>query len=91
MEPIVITVGTFNAGTRANIIANKASLNGTVRAVSEESRKKVSTTAIKRVVNDVASAFRVKAEVECEYVTPIGINRLQTLLCCSFSGKGNTF
>ncbi|MCB2294826.1 amidohydrolase [Clostridium algoriphilum] len=73
VEPIVITVGTFNAGTRANIIANKAFLNGTVRVVTEESRKNVSK-AVKRVVKDIAAAFRIKAKVECEYATPIVIN-----------------
>jgi len=73
VEPTVITIGTFNAGTRSNIIANKAFLSGTVRVVTEESRKKVSE-AVKRVAKDVATAFRVKAEVECEYVTPIVIN-----------------
>lgn len=76
VDPIVITVGTFNAGTRANIIANKAFLTGTVRTMTDQTREKTSK-AVKRVVRDVAAAFRVKAEVECEYVTPIVINDIE--------------
>ncbi len=73
VEPAVVTVGTFYSGTRSNIIANKAVLTGTVRVITEKSRTKVAK-AVKRVVAAVADAFRVKASVECEYVTPIVIN-----------------
>lgn len=73
VEPVVVTVGKFNAGTRENIIANKAVLAGTVRIVTEKSRENVSK-AVKRVVGAVADAYRVKVKVECEFSTPIVIN-----------------
>jgi amidohydrolase len=73
VEPAVVTVGTFNAGTRANIIANRASLSGTLRAMSEEKRASLSA-AVVRVAERVAEAYRVKARVECEYATPIVVN-----------------
>ena len=72
-ESAVISIGQFNAGTRRNIIANRASLYGTMRIISEESRVRVAT-AIKRVVDGVSTAHRVKSLVDCEYATPILLN-----------------
>lgn len=71
--PAVVTVGMFQAGTRANIIANRADIYGTVRVITEESRKQIAE-AIKRIVRNTAAVYRVQAEVECEYATPIVIN-----------------
>lgn len=73
VEPAVVTIGTFNAGTRANIIANRAALSGTLRVMSEERREALSQ-AVKRVARGVAAAYRVGVKVECEYATPIVIN-----------------
>lgn len=39
LEPVVIGIGKFQAGTRYNIIANHAQLNGTLRALNREQRK----------------------------------------------------
>lgn len=38
-EPAVVTVGSFHSGSAGNIIAGEAELRGTVRAVTEKSRK----------------------------------------------------
>ncbi len=38
LEPVVVTVGTFQAGTNFNIIPDTAVLTGTVRSLSEEAR-----------------------------------------------------
>jgi len=73
VEPAVVTIGTFHAGTRANIIANKALITGTVRIITEQSRRVV-TEAVQRVVTNVAKAYRVQADVVCKYVTPIAVN-----------------
>jgi len=73
VEPAVVTIGTFHAGTRANIIANKALITGTVRIITEQSRRVVSE-AVQRVVANVAAAYRVQFDVVCKPVTPIAVN-----------------
>jgi amidohydrolase len=50
----VITVGTFNAGYRENIIPDKAQLSGTIRAFDEDSRKK----AIKYTIESAEHAAK---------------------------------
>jgi amidohydrolase len=40
-DPAVLTIGKIEGGTRANIIADKVILEGTVRALSETNRKKI--------------------------------------------------
>lgn len=40
-EPAVLTVGSFHAGTAYNIVAETASLKGTIRTVDEETRKMI--------------------------------------------------
>ena len=73
VDPAVVTIGTFNAGTRENIIANKAVLTGTLRVLTEETRRQASE-AIKRIVINIAAAHRVDVDVQCEHTTSIVIN-----------------
>lgn len=40
-DPAVLTIGKIEGGTRANIIADKVTLEGTVRSLSETNRKKI--------------------------------------------------
>ena len=40
-DPAVLTIGKIEGGTRSNIIADKVTLEGTVRALSETNRKKI--------------------------------------------------
>lgn len=74
--PAVVTIGSFHAGAGWNIIAGQADLEGTLRIVTEESRAKLSA-AVRRVVENVARAYRVGAEAVCEYATPIVDNHPQ--------------
>lgn len=60
-DPIVITVGSFHAGTKHNIIPDEAHLQLTVRTLSPETRQKV-LAAIARVTNGVAAAAGIPAE-----------------------------
>lgn len=54
-EPGVITVGTFHAGTKSNIISDYAKLQLTVRNDSPETRKKL-LTGIERVAKNLGRA-----------------------------------
>ncbi len=57
-DPAVLTVGTFHAGTKNNIIPDDAVLGLTMRAFSEEAAKTL-LDGVKRTANGVAVAYGV--------------------------------
>ena len=59
--PTVVTVGSFHAGTKHNIIPDDAHLQLTVRTMNPEQRAKV-LAAITRATNGIAEAAGVPAE-----------------------------
>ena len=59
--PTVVTVGSFHAGTKHNIIPDEAHLQLTVRTMNPAQREKV-LDSISRVANGIASAAGVPAE-----------------------------
>jgi len=59
--PTVVTVGTFHAGTKNNIIPDEARLQLTVRTMNPQHREKV-LAAITRITNGIAAAAGVPAE-----------------------------
>jgi len=62
-EPVVLTVAKMRAGTTNNVIPESALLQGTLRTVSESSRK-AAKEAIDRVAKNIAKAHGAWAEVE---------------------------
>ncbi len=60
-QPTVVTVGSFHAGTKHNIIPDDAHLQLTVRTMSPAQREKV-LAAISRITNGIAAAAGVPAE-----------------------------
>lgn len=77
LEPGIITVGAFHAGTKHNIISDQANLQITVRANSRETRDML-IESIKRVAANVARANGVAEdklpEVKVSESTPVTIN-----------------
>jgi len=61
LQPTVITVGSFHAGTKHNIIPDEAHLQLTVRTMSPEQREKT-LAAIARATNGIAAAAGVPAD-----------------------------
>ncbi len=59
--PTVVTVGSFHAGTKHNIIPDDAHLQLTVRTMNPQQREKV-LAAIKRITNGIAAAAGVPAD-----------------------------
>ena len=57
------TVGSFHAGNAFNVIPEEAVLEGTVRAVDEAVRQQI-LRRIREISENIAAAFRAKAEVE---------------------------
>ena len=61
LQPTVVTVGSFHAGTKHNIIPDDAHLQITVRTMTPKQRTKV-LEAVARIANGVASAAGVPAK-----------------------------
>ncbi len=72
-NPAVVSVGTFSAGNRFNIIAGSAELTGTVRTLDGAARDHIEA-AIQRIVAGVCTAHRASCEVDYERFTPVLVN-----------------
>ena len=73
LEPVVITVGTFNSGTRFNVIPDKAVLSGTVRCFNKDIWKDIDKK-IERVASNTAAAYRAEIELDYQKKTPPTVN-----------------
>ena len=70
LEPAVISIGIFNAGTRGNILAGEAYLEGTTRCFSMEVNDSFEEV-MGRVIKKTAESYRASAELEyTELVLP---------------------
>jgi hippurate hydrolase len=72
-DPVVLSVGTFHAGTRRNIIPDDARFEATVRSFSESSRERVREQAV-RLCRGIAAAHGLEIEVSYEDEYPMTIN-----------------
>ena len=70
MQPAVLTVGSFHAGTVGNIIADRAELSGTLRALDEETRTLIETET-ETVVRQVAAAYHCGAEFKNRRISDV--------------------
>ena len=71
--PGVVTIGSIHAGTAHNIIPDRATIAGTVRAVEPVSRE-LMLNEVKAVAEAVASGFGVEARVVVEKGPPPIVN-----------------
>ena len=62
-NPGVLTVTKINAGTAFNVIPETAEINGTIRAISEHTRRQVHD-GVKRVAEGIAAAHGLEVSVE---------------------------
>ena len=60
--PATLTVGTLQAGTAGNAIADRAVMQGTLRAFDESVREQIKKR-IKEMAQSIAKAFKAKAKV----------------------------
>jgi hippurate hydrolase len=72
-DPAVITVTRLIAGTATNVIPEVAQIEGTIRAMSAATRKKVHD-GIKRVAEGIAAAHDMEATVEVALGYPVTVN-----------------
>lgn len=73
LEPAVVTIGSFNAGTTFNVIANEAVLTGTTRCFNTGIRESF-PEKLDRVIQYTASTYRAEAALEYTWGTPAVIN-----------------
>lgn len=73
LESVVFTIGELKAGTRFNVIPEKAHLEGTFRCFSEEAREQTARS-IKRYAETTAETYRAEASVVIQKVMPATIN-----------------
>lgn len=62
LDPVVVTVGSFHAGTKHNIIPDQAKLELTVRSYSDETRERL-LAGIRRIVEGEAIASGIPAQL----------------------------
>ncbi len=69
----VVTIGSFHAGIRGNIIPEEAKMVGTIRALDPKIQKQVHEN-IKRVVKNIAESAGAEAICEIELGNPVTYN-----------------
>ncbi|HEX3671019.1 MAG TPA: amidohydrolase [Candidatus Cybelea sp.] len=72
-QPVVVTVGSLHAGTTFNVIPERATLQGTVRAFDEEVRKAL-PERIERLLGGLCAAMRMEGRFDYSWVYPTTVN-----------------
>ncbi|MCB0309910.1 MAG: amidohydrolase [Bdellovibrionales bacterium] len=75
-EPAVITVGQLHAGTAHNVIAPKARLSGTIRAIRESVRCQLKAS-LERMANSICEAYGAKFSIKYLDSSPAVVNSHQ--------------
>jgi amidohydrolase len=73
IQPAIVTVGQFEAGTRDNIIPDAARLVGTIRTFDEDMRKQIHER-ITRTAQNIAASAGASAEVRIDAGYPVTAN-----------------
>jgi amidohydrolase len=71
--PAVVTVGTFHAGERNNIVPDMAELSGTIRTFDPAMREAIHERIV-RIATSVAESMGATAEVEIDPGVPVTYN-----------------
>ena len=72
-DPVVITVGQFHAGTKANIIPDTAEFQATIRKFSAENRSRIQSEAV-RLCRSIAEGYGLTADVKVVEQYPVTAN-----------------
>jgi len=73
LESAVVTFGMFHAGTRSNIIAHEAVLEGTARSFKPEYRELIETT-MRKYAENIADMYGGSVEIVYKHGTPAVVN-----------------
>jgi amidohydrolase len=72
-DPVVLTVGSFHAGTADNVIPDEAQLHATVRSFSSAARAAIQLAA-PRLARDIATAHGLTVTADYEDGYPVTVN-----------------
>lgn len=70
LDAVVVTVGSFNAGTRFNIVPDEATMTGTIRTLSPDVRT-LTKRRLTELAENVATAAGATARVEFDLGIPV--------------------
>lgn len=73
LEPLVITIGTIKGGDRNNIIADEVRMEGTMRALSEDVRKRAQEL-IRETLAGVTSGYGAEFDLKFDGPNPVTYN-----------------
>lgn len=73
LEPVVVSIGSINSGTRFNVIASEGVLEGTTRCFNHDIRDQFPKT-IERIAKETAQSFRAEADLKYTPGTSAVIN-----------------
>lgn len=71
-DPVVLTVGVINAGTKRNIIPDTARFEATIRTFSEASQEKM-MAAVPRLLKGIAAAHGMDVDVQYRREYPVTV------------------
>ena len=77
----VLTIGTMNAGTAANVIPDTVTMGGSIRTFDEETRAFIKQR-MTEIASGTAKAFRAEASVTFGSGCPTLVNDKDLSLCC---------
>jgi amidohydrolase len=72
-DPVVVTVGSFHAGTRRNIIPAQATFEATIRTFSAAARERIEAASV-RLCEAIAAAHGLDADVRFVTEYPVTVN-----------------
>ncbi|MEQ7125700.1 M20 family metallopeptidase [Actinopolymorpha sp. B11F2] len=72
-DPVVVTIGSFHAGTRRNIIPDDASFEATIRTFSAKALDQIAEHSV-RLCEEIATAHGLRADVRFTREYPATIN-----------------
>ena len=79
-DQAVLTIGTMNAGTAANVIPDTVVMGGSIRTFDEQTRTFIKTR-MTEIAKGIAKSFRAEAEVTFGSGCPTLINNKELSLC----------
>ena len=94
-DQAVLTIGTMNAGTAANVIPDSVVMGGSLRTFDEDTRSFMKERLI-QISGGIAKAFRAEAEVIFGSGCPTLVNDKELAVCAEkyvkeLMGKGRAF
>jgi amidohydrolase len=73
LEPLVITIGTIQGGSRSNIIADEVKMEGTMRALSEDVRMRAQAL-MRETLASVTAAYGASFDLKFDTPNPVTFN-----------------